>query len=204
MVMSVILAAGKGTRMVSDLPKVLHPLLGAPLLEYAVEKVEGLGCDPRVVVVGYGREHVERAFEGRDLTWAHQAEQLGTGHAAAVGVEALGAKCADGADDTVLILNGDLPLLRAETLERLLERHRTASADVTILTCEKSDPTGYGRIHRDGPGGRLIDIVEEQDVASTARTSNRSTISLTSWSRRPRTASTSSPRERGTSGRSRR
>lgn len=161
--MSVILAAGKGTRMVSEMPKVLHPLLGAPLLEYAVEKVEDLGCEPRVVVVGYGKESVEAALPDRGLVWAHQDEQLGTGHAAATGVE----KLPEAGD--VLILNGDLPVLRIETLRELVETHQRERAALTVLTCEKSDPRGYGRIIRSDPGGAVVDIIEEKDADEETR-----------------------------------
>ncbi len=163
MVMSVILAAGKGTRMVSDLPKVLHSLVGAPLLEYAVEKVEALGCDPRVVVIGYRKEAVEAALPDRGLVWAHQDEQLGTGHAAATGVE----KLPD--EGEVLVLNGDLPVLRIETLRELVETHQREGAALTVLTCEKSDPHGYGRIIRSGVRGAVVDIVEEKDADEETR-----------------------------------
>jgi bifunctional UDP-N-acetylglucosamine pyrophosphorylase/glucosamine-1-phosphate N-acetyltransferase len=169
MLMSVILAAGKGTRMHSDLPKVLHPLLGAPMLEYLIEKTEALESAPRVVVVGYQRQAVEAAFEGRGLVWAHQEEQLGTGHAAHVGVEGgLAAQPAAGSGDAI-VLNGDLPLLRIETLKRLVETHRRSSADLTILTCEKTDPRGYGRIIRDAKSARLVDIIEERDADESTR-----------------------------------
>src|SRR5258705_10491028 len=135
---AVILAAGKGTRMRSDLPKVLHRLMGAPLLEYVLEKVEALGCDPRVVVVGHGRDLVQAEFRDRGVVWAVQEEQRGTGHAASVGLLALGERAGE-----VLILNGDLPLLEIETLRGMLERHREQSADVTVLPSEMANPTGY-------------------------------------------------------------
>ena len=107
MVVSVILAAGKGTRMVSDLPKVLHPVMGMSLLEHMVEKVETLGCEPRVAVIGHGRDAIVESFDDRGVTWAHQEEQKGTGHAAAVGVEAASASVDDRPvdDRPVLILN---------------------------------------------------------------------------------------------------
>ncbi|MBI4583920.1 MAG: bifunctional N-acetylglucosamine-1-phosphate uridyltransferase/glucosamine-1-phosphate acetyltransferase [Planctomycetes bacterium] len=159
MVMSIILAAGKGTRMVSDLPKVLHPLMGAPLLEYMLDKVEALGCSPNAVVVGYKHELVRAAFPGRHVIWAHQHEQLGTGHAATMGVEALPL------DGEALILNGDLPLLTLKTLEGLLAAHRQNAADVTLLTCVKSDPYGYGRIQRHDKTGKVVAIAEEKDAS---------------------------------------
>lgn len=168
MLMAVILAAGKGTRMVSDLPKVLHPVLGRPLLEHMLEKAAGLECAPRVVVVGHGKERLMARFGERGLTWAHQDEQLGTGHAASIGVERGVEETGDAAGD-VVILNGDLPLLDTATLCRLVDTHRERSADVTLLTCEKADPHGYGRIRRDAGTGRLAGIVEENDADEATR-----------------------------------
>ncbi len=159
MVMSIILAAGKGTRMVSDLPKVLHPLMGAPLLEYMLDKVEALGCSPNAVVVGFKHEVVREAFQGWRVIWALQKEQLGTGHAAMIGVEALPK------EGEVLILNGDLPMLNPKTLEGLLAVHRQNAAEVTVLTCIKSDPYGYGRIQRHPKTGKVIAITEEKDAS---------------------------------------
>lgn len=159
---SVILAAGKGTRMKSDLPKVLHPLLGGPLLEHVLDASAALAPACQVVVVGHEREKVESAFAGRGISWAHQKEQLGTGHAAAVGVEAASHILASRPDAGVLILNGDLPLLRSRTLRRLAELV-AGGADLAILTCCKEDPSGYGRIRRNA-SGRLVDIVEQGDA----------------------------------------
>ena len=195
MLVSVILAAGKGTRMRSDLPKALQLLLRAPLLEHVLENLEPLSPSQTAVVVGYGRDQIFQTFrekrhndpqdgdqktgesKDRKIVWAVQDEQLGTAHAAHCGVEALASFLEKERDADVLILNGDLPLLRAETLRGLLERHRETRADVTILTCEKSDPTGYGRIIRRATsasdGSRaLCGIVEEND-ADEATKSNR-------------------------------
>ncbi len=171
MLVSVILAAGKGTRMRSDLPKVLHPLLGAPLLEHVLDSAEPLSPTQKVVVVGYARDKVQAAFSTRGITWAIQEEQLGTAHAAHCGVEALDSgedKAPRGDDTDVLILNGDLPLLRSETLKALLEEHARAAAKVSILTCDLEDPTGYGRIVR-SKEGHLERIVEEKDADATTR-----------------------------------
>lgn len=174
MLVSVILAAGKGTRMRSDLPKVLHPLLGAPLLEHVMDSAEPLGPAERVVVVGYARERVIAAFPSRGVTWAIQEEQLGTAHAAHCGVEAL--KAADPAT-SVLVLNGDLPLLRTETLEALLAEHRKATADVSILTCVLADAYGYGRIVR-GADGRVRNIVEEKDADPATRAIREANVGI--------------------------
>lgn len=182
----VILAAGKGMRMQSNLPKVLHPLLGSPLLEYPMELAEQLtavydgGCEgPRIaVVVGHGRELIKEAYADRDVLWAIQEEQLGTGHAARTGVavllKALGAGADEGGKDPsgemdLLILNGDLPLLRRETLDGLVDRHQKTRAEVTLLTSVKEDPSGFGRIVRErggssGEDGKFSAIVEELDA----------------------------------------
>jgi len=168
MLVSVILAAGKGTRMRSDLPKVLHPLLGVPILEHVLDTVEALGPQLKVVVVGYKHTDVEESFPGRDIRWSLQADQLGTAHAANCGVEAAAAEISANPDAQVLVVNGDLPLLRVETLKALSAIHREADAAVTILTCEKADPTGYGRIIRDAQG-RVRDIVEENDATEAEK-----------------------------------
>jgi len=161
----VVLAAGKGSRMKSDLPKVLHKLMGEPLLEHALETADKLAPERLVVVIGHGREKIleqfaDRKFAGnKKITWAVQEEQLGTGHAAKIGIDALdGARGAD----SVFIVNGDLPFLRAATLQEMLERHESSSSDVTMLSCMKSDPRGFGRIIRNE--GEFAGIVEEKDA----------------------------------------
>ncbi len=160
---ALILAAGKGTRMRSDLAKVLHPLLGRPLLWYPLEACRKAGVERLVVVVGHQAEAVRRAAGAPDVAFALQAEQNGTGHAVLCARQSL-------ADyrGTALILCGDVPLIRPETLRRLVEAHRSAGALVTVLTMELPDPTGYGRIVRDGDG-RLVRIVEEADASDEER-----------------------------------
>ena len=113
----VILAAGQGTRMRSDTHKVLHPIASRPLLLHLLETVDALGADKRIVVVGKGRDQVEQALSGRDVVVAHQAQQLGTGHAVQQAESALA-----GYDGPVLILYGDTPFVEAETLRRMLDR----------------------------------------------------------------------------------
>jgi bifunctional UDP-N-acetylglucosamine pyrophosphorylase/glucosamine-1-phosphate N-acetyltransferase len=171
MLIAMILAAGKGTRMRSEVPKLLHPLLGEPLLEHVLGKVDLLaperGLRAKVLVVGHGREEIRRAFDSRGITWAVQEEQQGTAHAVHCGLAALPAALADPRAD-VLVLNGDLPLLRRETIEGLLDRHSRERAEVTILTCEKPDPTGYGRVIR-GEGGAITGIIEEKDASESDR-----------------------------------
>jgi bifunctional UDP-N-acetylglucosamine pyrophosphorylase/glucosamine-1-phosphate N-acetyltransferase len=168
MLIAVVLAAGKGARMQSDIPKVLHLLLGAPLLEHVLDAVEGLRPAERIVVVGHGRERVKAAFAGRSILWADQEEQLGTGHAASCGVERISTALLQAGDPDVLVLNGDLPLLRAATLEAIVAQHRRARADATILTCDMANPFGYGRVLR-GPDGKVQGIVEEKDADPATR-----------------------------------
>jgi bifunctional UDP-N-acetylglucosamine pyrophosphorylase/glucosamine-1-phosphate N-acetyltransferase len=150
----VVLAAGQGKRMHSSLPKVLHPLAGRPLLAHVLEAARSLKPRRIVVVHGYGGEEVRAAFPGDDLDWALQAEQLGTGHAVRQALPHLAA------DAEILILYGDVPLVRAETLKRLLD---TAQKGVAVLTAEVANPTGYGRIVR-AAGGRVQRIVEQKDA----------------------------------------
>ncbi len=150
----VILAAGQGTRMRSDLPKVLQTLAGRPLLGHVIACSEALGAHDICVVYGHGGEAVRAAFPGDGLRWALQAEQLGTGHAMQ--------QAMPGAPDgnRVLVLFGDVPLLRPGTLRALLDD--TPADDVAVLTVDMQDPRGYGRVIRDGSGVRRI--VEEKDA----------------------------------------
>jgi len=155
----VILAAGKGKRMRSDLPKVLHPLAGKPLLAHVVDCARSLGPSRIVIVYGHGGETVVRAIEGDDLRWALQEPQLGTGHAVMQALPHL-----DPAVPT-LVLYGDVPLTTHETLARLVE---SAGADkLGLLTVELADPAGYGRIVREG--GRIVRVVEHKDADAATR-----------------------------------
>jgi bifunctional UDP-N-acetylglucosamine pyrophosphorylase/glucosamine-1-phosphate N-acetyltransferase len=165
-VSAIILAAGKGTRMKSDLPKVLHEVGGRPMLCAVVDACRGAGCGRIVLVVGYRQELVREAMAkqggawNRGIEYAVQAEQLGTGHAVRC-AEPIFTAAASGADDAVFVLAGDGPLIRAETLRTLLERHRGARAEATLATSVIEDPTGYGRIVRDG-AGKFVGIVEHK------------------------------------------
>jgi bifunctional UDP-N-acetylglucosamine pyrophosphorylase / glucosamine-1-phosphate N-acetyltransferase len=163
---AVVLAAGLGTRMRSDRAKVLHELAGLPLVRHALAALAGLDPDRVALVVGHQADAVRAAASGsalRDLRFVHQAEQRGTGHAVACAREAF----ADFAGD-VLILYGDVPLIRTATLRGLLDTHRVEAADLTLLTVRFADPTGYGRILR-GSEGRVVGIVEERDATSAER-----------------------------------
>ena len=155
----VILAAGKGTRMRSKLPKVLQPLADRPLLEHVVTTAEALDSNNICVVYGHGAEAVQEHFSERSLKWALQEPQLGTGHAVQQAMPHLGT------DEIAVVLYGDVPLVRAETVRRLA----SAAADgPAILTVIESDPTGYGRIIRD-PAGAVVAIVEEKEANDEQR-----------------------------------
>ena len=161
----VILAAGRGKRMRSRLPKVLHPLAGRPLLAHVVEAARALGPEAVYVVHGHGGGQVRAALGGLPVTWVEQAEQLGTGHAVAQALP----RIPDG--HQVLVLYGDVPLLRSETLRRLLkaaEAGAPGERGLALLTAELPDPTGYGRILRDADG-RVTGIVEEGDASAEQR-----------------------------------
>jgi len=137
----IILAAGQGTRMRSRLPKVLQPLAGRPLLAHVLSCADKLEADDICVVYGHGGEAVQSAISTPDVRWVLQAEQLGTGHA----VQQAMPETPN--DNRVLILAGDVPLLTATTLSRLLAE--TPPAEMAVLTVDLDDPTGYGRIVRE-------------------------------------------------------
>ncbi len=151
----VILAAGQGTRMRSRLPKVLQPLAEKPLLGHVLATAHELGADDVCVVYGHGAEQVLATFPGEELRWALQAEQHGTGHAVQ---QAMPGTPGGG---RTLILFGDVPLLTAGTLSRLVTG--TPAADMAVLTVDLEDPTGYGRVVRDGED--VVRIVEQKDAS---------------------------------------
>jgi len=160
----VILAAGQGTRMRSDMHKVLHPIAGRPLLLHLLDRVDGLGAQKRVVVVGKGRDQVEEALNGRDVTVAHQAQQKGTAHAVQQAAEAL-----DGYQGAVLILYADTPFVEAETLQRMLDRLDGGDGPgVVVLASRPADPAAYGRIIL-GEGDRIAKMVEYRDATEEER-----------------------------------
>jgi len=163
-VQAVILAAGKGTRMKSGRAKVLHPVLGVPLLEHVLRTVEATSATPIAVVVGHQAETVEATFASRGLTFVRQEPPLGTGHAVQVAREAFAAH----PDRTLLVVNGDVPLLRPETLQRLLAVHSERGAAATLLTVVLDDPGAYGRVVRDDKGG-VNAIVEAKDATDDVR-----------------------------------
>ncbi|CAN5562481.1 bifunctional UDP-N-acetylglucosamine diphosphorylase/glucosamine-1-phosphate N-acetyltransferase GlmU [soil metagenome] len=160
----VILAAGKGTRMKSGLPKVLHRAAGLPLLEHVLRAAATLEPASTVLVLGHQADLVKRAVGKRPgLAFASQEQQLGTGHALLQAEAAL-----QGASGTVVLLSGDVPLLRPATLRALVERHRAAGAAATVLTADVAAPDGYGRIVRDD-AGFISAIVEHRDATASER-----------------------------------
>lgn len=159
----VLMAAGKGTRMRSRLPKVLHTVCGRPILLHALELGRELGARRRVVVVGSGEDRVREAVHGMDVELVRQSEQLGTGHAALQAREAL----ADH-DGPVIVMNGDHPLYRARTFQALLDVWAQKKAGLAILVTNMPDPSGYGRVLRDA-GGRVARIVEENECSDTMK-----------------------------------
>ena len=156
----VILAAGQGKRMHSNLPKVLHPVAGKPLVRHVIDTARSLAPAKLVVVFGHGGEAVRSTVDGDDISWALQEPQLGTGHAVAQALPALAG------EGRTLVLYGDVPLTRASTLKRLLHAGRDG---LSILTMELADPAGYGRIVRDA-AGNVRRIVEEKDATPEEKT----------------------------------
>lgn len=155
-----VLAAGKGTRMRSDLPKVLHPIGGKALVQHVVDTARQVGGEQILIIVGHGAEKVEERMAAPDVKFALQAQQLGTGHAVQQALPHLRN------DATVLILYGDVPLTRAETLQKLIAH--VSDAQMGLLTVNMQDPTGYGRIVRDASGS-VTAIVEHKDASDEQR-----------------------------------
>ncbi len=158
----VILAAGQGKRMHSNLPKVLHPLAGKPLVSHVIDTARSLAPSSLCVVYGHGGDVVKSTLAAPDLAWALQEPQLGTGHAV---MQALPHLAAQG---VTLVLYGDVPLIQPETLQKLLHAAQDgpdAAGALAILTVELADPTGYGRIVRDA-AGQVVRIVEQKDASA--------------------------------------
>lgn len=154
----VILAAGKGTRMNSDLPKVLHQLHGKSLIDYVLNESEALNPTEIILVVGFKKNKVISHTNNRNnLKYVTQTEQLGTGHAVLQTEELLKNK-----KGHILILYGDVPNIKASTLKPIIHDHITNNRGLTLITAEINDPTGYGRIIRD-ENGSLLKIVEDKD-----------------------------------------
>lgn len=162
---AVILAAGKGTRMKSDLPKVVHTIYGKCLVDYVIEAARGAGAQDICLVVGYKQEVVCSSIMHKDVSFTLQPEQLGTGHAVKCAREFLGDS------GSTMILFGDTPLITADTLGRLAQYHEEHGDAVTVLSALVDDPAGYGRIIRDAKG-RFVKSVEHKDATDKERESH--------------------------------
>jgi bifunctional UDP-N-acetylglucosamine pyrophosphorylase / glucosamine-1-phosphate N-acetyltransferase len=162
--LAVVLAAGKGTRMKSDLPKVLVPVCGRPMIEYVLDALTTGGVQRIIAVIGYRADLVKETLNGRkNLTFALQAEQLGTGHAVMVCRELLASH-----HGPVIVVAGDAPLMQADTVAALLAEYERRPAACVIGTAYSDDPTGLGRIVRDEQGNFLA-IVEHRDATEAQR-----------------------------------
>lgn len=155
---TIILAAGQGTRMRSSLPKVLHEIADKPLLQHVYETSRGLPDNSVYIIYGHGGDTVKSGLSTLDATWIEQKEQLGTGHAVQQAVQYIED------DDTVLILYGDVPLLKKHTIENIL--HKVSEQTISLLTVMLDDPTGYGRIVRDQLHA-VVKIVEQKDASES-------------------------------------
>jgi len=161
---AIILAAGKGTRMGGDLPKVLHEVAGRPMVHWVIDAARAADATPIILVVGYREDLVRTACADMDVAFVTQAEQLGTGHAVAVCEDALTGDTGHAGD--TLVLAGDGPLIRTEVLHQLIDTHRDTKSAATLATAELDDPTGYGRIVRDDEG-HFDRIVEHKNATET-------------------------------------
>lgn len=163
---TIILAAGKGTRMKSDLAKVLHPLCGKPLLSYSIGQARQVHSDRTVIVIGHQADRIREIFRDEDIIFVEQKRQLGTGHAV---LQTKGVF--RDYQGTVLVLCGDVPLLKAGTIMAMWKRHMAGAAAVTVLTVVLDDPGGYGRVLTDS-SGKVLRIVEEKDASDEERRIN--------------------------------
>lgn len=162
---AIILAAGEGSRMKSKKPKVLHEILGKPMVDYVIRTAKDCGAEEVCVVIGHKAEEVQAGILDKNVTFALQAEQKGTGHAVMMAGDFIDA------ESDMLILYGDTPLITGETLTRLVERHRAEGHDVTVVSALVEEPAGYGRILRED-GGAFRRIVEHKDATDTERLIN--------------------------------
>jgi len=157
---TIILAAGKGKRMRSDLAKVLHPVCGVPMLVHSVAAARAAGARKIVVVIGHQAERIRGLFGKDELIFVEQHDLLGTGHAVLQAREVF-----KNYTGTVVILCGDVPLIQPETVQALYDRHRSEGAVVTVLTTIPAEPAGYGRVVK-AKDGRVLKIVEEKDATT--------------------------------------
>lgn len=155
---AVILAAGKGTRMKSDLPKVLHHVGGKPMVQHIIDKLEKINMNEIIVVIGHGAEKVREQVKG-NVKFVEQVEQLGTAHAVSMANPLL-----KGKEGLTLVVTGDTPLIELDTMQSLMDYHQEKKSNGTVLTAIQENPTGYGRILRNN--GSVIGIVEEKDATN--------------------------------------
>ncbi|WP_018924726.1 bifunctional UDP-N-acetylglucosamine diphosphorylase/glucosamine-1-phosphate N-acetyltransferase GlmU [Salsuginibacillus kocurii] len=160
---AVILAAGQGTRMKSSLYKVLHPVVGKPMVEHVTDQVSQAGFAEIVTIIGHGAESVKEQLKDR-VSYVLQEEQLGTGHAVMQAQNKLAAK-----EGTTIVLCGDTPLISSETMEALVNHHEEQGAKATVLTAHADDPAGYGRVVREPSSGQVNRIVEHKDATEAER-----------------------------------
>lgn len=158
---TLILGAGKGTRMKSKIPKVLHPLLGKAMIEYVIRSVQNLNCSRIFLVIGYKAELMREQLKNQPVSFILQKQQLGTAHAVMQAKNELKDK-----SGTLLVLNGDVPLISPSTLKELISQHQSSKAVATLLTAHMEDFSGYGRILRDAKG-QIKGIIEEKDATSS-------------------------------------
>ena len=172
-VTAIILAAGKGTRMKSAMPKVLHDVCGQPMLAHVMNACRDAGCDKLICVIGFGADQIRAAFpDAADTVWVEQTQQLGTGHAVMVCGDHL-AKLTG----PVLVVAGDGPLIQGATLKELLAAHQANGAACTLATCILDDPMAYGRIVRNDKGD-MLSIVEHLDASDAQRQIKEVNVSL--------------------------
>lgn len=159
---AVVLAAGKGKRMKSDLPKVLHPIKDRPMVQILLDTLRQMSFDHIAVVIGHKGEMVQKALADYPVDFVWQREQLGTGHAVMMAEPALGSF-----NGTILVAAGDVPFLSQSSIDKLFEVHRATDAAATCLSAVVEDPTGYGRIIRVNGTDQLAGIVEHKDADET-------------------------------------
>ncbi len=169
---TVIMAAGKGTRMKSDLPKVLHKINSRPLVHYVIDLAQALNSEKIILIVGHKRELVQQACADLPVDFAVQEPQLGTGHAVQMTEPFFKEYSGD-----ILVLSGDVPLLTETTLQELVQAHQQNDAFATLLTSELKDPTGYGRVLRDA-NDLVYKIVEHKDAIESERAINEINVGI--------------------------
>lgn len=166
MIISVILAAGEGSRMKSNIPKVAHNVCGRPMASHVIDAAKGAGCEKNIVIVGHGKEKVKKALEGENIEFANQP--IGDDAPYGTGYAVMQAENHISDDDKVIILTGDTPLIEGGTLKELLDYSEKYDLDAVVLTAEFEDATGYGRIKRK-ENGNIIGIVEHKDATEKER-----------------------------------